>query len=114
MNLINAKYGSEPGLKAYTHFSDQFGPFATRSIPATVNEAPYILDGLLMNEVGRNIKEQYADTGGFTGVDEWPRSTQTNVEHFWVLSLCAHAIICEMQPRKLLQCYLRIPQTSKI
>ncbi|MGB7243411.1 MAG: Tn3 family transposase, partial [Sulfitobacter sp.] len=28
--------------------------------------APYILDGLLMNEVGKKIKEQYADTGGFT------------------------------------------------
>ena len=66
MNLINAKYGSEPGLKAYTHVSDQFGPFATQNIPATVNEAPYILEGLLMNEVGRKIKEQYADTGGFT------------------------------------------------
>ena len=66
MNLVNAKYGSEPGLKAYTHVSDQFGPFATQNIPATVNEAPYILDGLLMNETGRNIEEQYADTGGFT------------------------------------------------
>ena len=66
MNLINAKYGSEPGLKAYTHVSDQFGPFATQNIPATVSEVPYILDGLLMNEAGRNISEQYADTGGFT------------------------------------------------
>ena len=66
MNLINAKYGSEPGLKAYTHVSDQFGPFATQNISATVSEAPYILDGLLMNEAGRKITEQYADTGGFT------------------------------------------------
>ncbi|MET4104115.1 TnpA family transposase [Roseovarius sp. MBR-78] len=66
MNLINAKYGSEPGLKAYTHVSDQFDPFATQNIPATVSEAPYILDGLLMNEAGRKITEQYADTGGFT------------------------------------------------
>lgn len=66
MNLINAKYGNDPGRKAYTHVSDQFGPFATQDIPATVSEAPYILDGLLMNEAGRNIKEQYADTGGFT------------------------------------------------
>lgn len=31
MNLINAKYGHEPGLKAYTHVSDQFGPFATQT-----------------------------------------------------------------------------------
>jgi len=66
MNVINAKYGSEPGLKAYTHISDRFGPFATQNIPATVSEAPYILDGLLMNETGRQIKEQYADTGGVT------------------------------------------------
>lgn len=66
MNLINAKYGSEPGLKAYTHLSDQFAPFATQLIPATVSEAPYILDGLLMNETGQRIREQYTDTGGFT------------------------------------------------
>ena len=67
MKLVNAKYGSEPGLKAYTHVSDRFGPFATQNIPATVNEAPCILDGLLMNETARKIKEQYAGTGGFTG-----------------------------------------------
>lgn len=66
MNLVNAKYGNEPGLKAYTHLSDQFSPFATQAIPSTVNEAPFILDGLLMNETGRRIREQYADTGGFT------------------------------------------------
>ena len=66
MNLINAKYGQEPGLKAYTHVSDQFGPFATQTIPATVNEAPYSLDGLLMTGAGQKIREQYADTGGFT------------------------------------------------
>lgn len=66
MNLINAKYGNEPGLKAYTHVSDQFAPFASQTIPATVSEAPYILDGLLNNDVGKLIKEQYADTGGFT------------------------------------------------
>lgn len=66
MNLINAKYGQEPGLKAYTHVSDQYAPFATQVIPATVSEAPYVLDGLLMNETGRRIKEQYTDTGGFT------------------------------------------------
>ncbi|MFM4686247.1 Tn3 family transposase, partial [Klebsiella pneumoniae] len=38
---------------------------ACQSIPATVSEAPYILDGLLMNEVGRHVREQYADTAGF-------------------------------------------------
>lgn len=66
MNLVNAKYGNEPGLKAYTHINDQFAPFASQAIPATVSEAPYILDGLLMNEIGRRVGEQYADTAGFT------------------------------------------------
>ncbi|MBC7285923.1 Tn3 family transposase, partial [Hoeflea sp.] len=61
-----AKYGSEPGLKAYTHVSDRFAPFASQMIPATVSEAPYILDGLLMNAAGRQIREQYADTAGYT------------------------------------------------
>ena len=38
---------------------------ATQTIPATVNEAPYILDELLMTRAGRRIREQYADSGGF-------------------------------------------------
>ena len=66
MNLVNAKYGTDPGVKAYSHVSDRYSPFATQTIPATVHEAPYILDGLLMNETGRRVREQYADTGGFT------------------------------------------------
>ena len=66
MNLVNARYGFKPGVKAYSHVSDRFSPFATQTIPATVHEAPYILDGLLMNETGRRVREQYADTGGFT------------------------------------------------
>ncbi|MGE4340979.1 MAG: Tn3 family transposase, partial [Pigmentiphaga sp.] len=66
MNLVNAKYGNTPGLKAYSHVSDQYAPFATQVIPATVSEAPYILDGLLMNDAGRHVREQFADTGGFT------------------------------------------------
>ena len=66
LNLVNARYGAEPGIKAYSHISDRFSPFATQTIPANVHEAPYILDGLLMNETGRRVREQYADTGGFT------------------------------------------------
>ncbi len=66
MNMVNAKYGNEPGLKAYTHVNGQFAPFASQTIPATVSEAPYILDGLLMNEAGSQVGEKYADTAGFT------------------------------------------------
>ena len=65
MNTVNARYGNDPGIKAYTHVNDRFAPFASRTIPATVSEAPYLLDGLTMNEAGRRIEEQYADTGGF-------------------------------------------------
>jgi len=63
---IDAKYGHEPGLKAYTHISDRYGPFAAQVITATVNEAPYILDGLPTNPTGKRIEEPHADTGGFT------------------------------------------------
>ena len=66
MNLINAKYGNVPGLKGYSHVSDQYAPFATQVIPATVSETPYILDGLLMNDAGRRGRQHFADTGGFT------------------------------------------------
>ena len=50
-----------PGTDGYRSPTD-----ATQTIPATVNEAPYILDGLLINRAGRRICEQYADSGGFT------------------------------------------------
>jgi TnpA family transposase len=66
MNLINARYGMQAGIKAYTHVSNQYAPFAMKTIPATAHEAPYILDGLTMNDTGKCIKEHYADTGGFT------------------------------------------------
>jgi TnpA family transposase len=66
MNLVNAKYGTEPGIKAYSHVSDQFAPFAVQTIPATASEALYILDGLLTSDAGRRVREHYADTGGFT------------------------------------------------
>lgn len=66
MNAVNARYGNEPGINAYSHVNDQYAPFASQVIPATVHEAPYILDGLLQNDAGRRIAEHYADTGGFT------------------------------------------------
>ena len=66
VGLVNAKYGSEPGVKAYAHVSDLYAPYSVRTIPATASEAPYILDGLLSNEAGQRVREHYADTGGFT------------------------------------------------
>lgn len=66
MNLVNARYGNTPGIKAYSHVSDQFAPFAVKTIPATAHEAPFILDGLVGCDAGRRVDEHYADTGGFT------------------------------------------------
>ena len=48
--LVNLHYGQDPGVKFYTHLSDQFGPFHTKVIAATANEAPYVLDGLLYHQ----------------------------------------------------------------
>jgi Tn3 transposase DDE domain len=64
--LVNLHYGQEPGVKFYTHFSDQFGPYHTKVIAATANEAPHVLDGLLYHQSSLVINEHYTDTGGFS------------------------------------------------
>ncbi|WP_420011431.1 Tn3 family transposase [Tateyamaria sp.] len=63
---INAKYGRTPGLKFYTHISDQFSPFHSTVITATESEAPFVLDGLLRHQSGLAIEEHHVDTGGAT------------------------------------------------
>jgi TnpA family transposase len=63
---INARYGSEPGVLFYTHLSDQYAPFHTQVINATVRDATYVLDGLLYHESDLRIEEHYTDTAGFT------------------------------------------------
>lgn len=60
---MNLHYGLDPGVKFYTHLSDQFGPFHTKVIAATANEAPYVLDGLLYHQSSLVINEHYTDTG---------------------------------------------------
>jgi TnpA family transposase len=64
--LVNLHYGQDPGVKFYTHLSDQFGPFHTKVIAATANEAPHVLDGLLYHQSSLVIHEHYTDTGGFS------------------------------------------------
>jgi TnpA family transposase len=64
--LVNLHYGRDPGVKFYTHISDQFGPYNTNVIAATANEAPYVLDGLLYHQSSLIISEHYTDTGGFS------------------------------------------------
>jgi TnpA family transposase len=60
----NGKYGSEPGVKFYTHVSDRYAPFHTQVIAANASEAAHILDGLLHHECSLEIREHYTDTAG--------------------------------------------------
>jgi TnpA family transposase len=63
---VNLKYGQEPGVQFYTHISDQYAPFHTKVINATVRDATHVLDGLLHHESDLRIEEHYTDTAGFT------------------------------------------------
>jgi TnpA family transposase len=63
---VNARYGSDAGVLFYTHVSDQYAPFHTQVIHATVRDATYVLDGLLYHEADLKIEEHYTDTAGFT------------------------------------------------
>lgn len=63
---VNLKYGQEPGVQFYTHISDQYAPFHTKVITATVRDATHVLDGLLYHESDLRIEEHYTDTAGFT------------------------------------------------
>jgi len=63
---VNARYGNDPGVKLYTHISDQFSPFHTKVINATASEALHVLDGLLYHESDIRIEEHYTDTAGAT------------------------------------------------
>lgn len=60
----NSHYGSDAGVKFYTHISDRYAPFYTKVIAANASEAAHVLDGLLHHETSLAIKEHYTDTGG--------------------------------------------------
>jgi len=62
----NPHYGPVPGVKFYTHLSDQFGPYHTHVIAATAHEAPHVLDGPLYHESSLVIDEHYTGPGGFS------------------------------------------------
>jgi TnpA family transposase len=63
---VNLRYGTETGVLFYTHVSDQYAPFHTKVINATVRDATHVLDGLLYHESDLKIEEHYTDTAGFT------------------------------------------------
>jgi TnpA family transposase len=61
---FNAKFGSEPGVKFYTHVSDRYAPFHTKVIAANASEAAHVLNGLMHHESSLDIREHYTDTAG--------------------------------------------------
>ena len=64
MSSINAHYGDEPGVKFYTHLSDQYAPFHTKVIAATASEAAHVLDGLLYHQSEVAARRHHTDGGG--------------------------------------------------
>ncbi len=65
---INAKYGTDRSVVFYTHISDQYAPFHTKVIHATIRDATHVLDGLLYHESDLKIEEHFTDTNGFTDI----------------------------------------------
>lgn len=63
---VNLRYGQDPGVQFYTHISNQYAPFHTKVVSATVRDATHVLDGLLYHESDLRIEEHYTDTAGFT------------------------------------------------
>jgi TnpA family transposase len=63
---VNLKCGQDPGMQVSTHLSDQYAPFHTKVINATVRDATHVLDGLLPHESDVRIEEHSTDTAGFT------------------------------------------------
>jgi TnpA family transposase len=63
---VNLRYGTDPSVLFYTHLSDQYAPYHTKVINATVRDATHVLDGLLYHESDLKIEEHYTDTAGFT------------------------------------------------
>ena len=65
MNLLNARYGSEPGLKAYTHVSE-VRTLRNADNPGHGQRSALHSRRAADDRAGRRIREQYADSGGFT------------------------------------------------
>lgn len=61
---VNSKYSREPGIKIYSHTTDQNAPLYARGIAASASEVPHVLDGLWLHGSGTLIVEHHTDTGG--------------------------------------------------
>lgn len=66
--VFNPKRFRKRGFIIYTHILDTYAPFFTQVIPASVREAPYVLDGLLYHGISLMLREHYTDSHGFTDI----------------------------------------------
>src|SRR5438132_9710346 len=55
-------FGYGKGVTFYTWTADQFSQYGTKVIPATVRDAPFVLDEILDNETELPILEHTTDT----------------------------------------------------
>jgi TnpA family transposase len=61
---FNAHHSKRSGFKIYTHLSDRYGPFFTKLIGATTNEALHVLDALLYHQSEVTVRCHHTDGGG--------------------------------------------------
>ncbi len=60
--------GKRRGFIVYTHIADNYAPFYTQVISASVREATYVLDGLLYHGSSLMPREHYTDSHGYTEI----------------------------------------------
>jgi len=59
-------FGYGKGITFYTHTSDQYSQYGSRSISSTERDATYVLDEIIGNETDLPILEHTTDTAGYS------------------------------------------------
>jgi TnpA family transposase len=59
-------FGYGKGITFYTHTSDQYSQYGSRSISSTERDATYVLDEIIGNETDLTILEHTTDTSGYS------------------------------------------------
>lgn len=59
-------FGFGKGITFYTHVSDQYSQYGSKSITSTERDATYVLDEILANETDLELLEHTTDTHGYT------------------------------------------------
>ena len=59
-------FGYGKGLTFYTHTSDQYSQYGSKSISSTERDATYVLDEIIGNETDLRILEHTTDTAGYS------------------------------------------------